>query len=213
MSEFSLYDALKQRILPAISFDKEEHVLPVAEALLKGGLRAIEITFRSSVTEKAIGLIRKNFDELCVGAGTILSTDQIGKAMNAGAQFGLSPGFNPSTCRYAKQMGFPFIPGVMTPSEIEVTNEMGYKILKLFPIEQIGGTGFLKAMQGPFDPWNIQFIPMGGVNSKNMNDYLQLKNVIAVGGSWIATKELMQEKRYNVIAENARKALGVNGEF
>jgi 2-dehydro-3-deoxyphosphogluconate aldolase/(4S)-4-hydroxy-2-oxoglutarate aldolase len=207
MNGFSLAEALSQKILPAITFDTEEHVLPVAEALLKAGLRVMEIPFRTAIAEKAIAALRKTFPEMYVGAGTLLTTGQLTKAVDAGAQFGLSPGFNQTVCNESKRIGFPFIPGVMTPSEIEFANELGYPILKLFPAGQIGAMSFLKAMQGPYEQLNVQFIPMGGVSIDNMSGYLALKNVIAVGGSWIATKELMEAKNYQAIENNVTEAL------
>jgi 2-dehydro-3-deoxyphosphogluconate aldolase/(4S)-4-hydroxy-2-oxoglutarate aldolase len=207
MSDFSLATALDQKILPAITFEAEEHVLPVAETLLTAGLRIMEIPFRTGITEKAIAAIRHTFPEMYVGAGTVLETGQLTRAVNAGAQFGLSPGFNQSVCNEAKRIGFPFIPGVMTPSEIEVAHQLGYTILKLFPAEQIGGISFLKAIHGPYRQLPVKFIPMGGVSIDNMVEYLKLKNVIAVGGSWMATKELMAAKNYKAIENNVFEAL------
>ncbi|MEO8414154.1 MAG: bifunctional 4-hydroxy-2-oxoglutarate aldolase/2-dehydro-3-deoxy-phosphogluconate aldolase [Ginsengibacter sp.] len=207
MPDFSLSIALEKKILPAVTFDNEENVLPVVETFLKAGLSLMEIPFRTGVAEKAITLIRNNFSGMYIGAGTLLSTDQLHKAINAGAHFGLSPGLNQSVCNEAKRLGFPFIPGVMTPSEMERADELGYTIQKIFPADQLGGVSFLKAMQGPYEQLGIQFIPMGGVNIQNMGAYLLLKNVIAVGGSWLASKELMRVKDYKAIADNIKAAL------
>jgi 2-dehydro-3-deoxyphosphogluconate aldolase/(4S)-4-hydroxy-2-oxoglutarate aldolase len=198
---------LSQRILPAVTFEKEEHILPVAEALVKAGLLTMEIPFRTGIASNAIELIRKKFPEINIGAGTLLSPSQVKEANNAGAQFGLSPGFNQQVCDESARYQLPFIPGVMTPSEIEIACSQGYTILKLFPAEQLGGLAFLKAMQGPYEQLKVQFIPMGGVNINNLKEYISLRNVIAVGGSWIATKELMNQKDYKTIEENARKAI------
>jgi 2-dehydro-3-deoxyphosphogluconate aldolase/(4S)-4-hydroxy-2-oxoglutarate aldolase len=202
MDAFYLTKVLKQKILPAITFDAMEHVLPVAEALLNAGLTVFEIPFRTKIAEEAIVLIRKTFPEMNVGAGTLLTTVQLKKAIDAGAPFGLSPGFNQTVCKEVNQYGFPFIPGVMTPSEIEQAYEMGFSIQKLFPAEQIGGPSFLKAMMGPYDQLGVKFIPMGGVNMENIEAYVKLKNVIAVGGSWMVTKELMTSKNYKAIELN-----------
>ncbi|MEO8764685.1 MAG: bifunctional 4-hydroxy-2-oxoglutarate aldolase/2-dehydro-3-deoxy-phosphogluconate aldolase [Ginsengibacter sp.] len=207
MSDFSLEGALNQKILPAIIFDTEESVLPVAETLLRAGLYIMEIPFRTGVAEKAIIAIRKRFPEMYVGAGTLLSAGQVQTAVNSGAQFGLSPAFNQTVCNEAKHLHLPFIPGVMTPSEIEFANELGYTILKLFPAEQAGGTGFLKAIQGPYEQLAVKFIPMGGVSIDNIKPYLELKNVIAVGGSWMVTKQLMATKDYKKIEKNVIEAL------
>src|SRR5262245_17534761 len=133
MTAFSFTKAWQQRILPAITFSSSEDALPVAEAVVKSGLRVMEIPFRTASAGKAVTAIRSISPELCVGAGTLLTIAQLLKAIQAGAQFGLSPGFNPTIYKEAHQAGFPFIPGVMTPSEIECAAEMGYTVLKLFP--------------------------------------------------------------------------------
>lgn len=207
MKRFELPEALKQKILPAVTFDAIKSALPVAEAILKGGLRVMEIPLRTDVALKAIALIRKSFPEMNVGAGTILNTVQLKKAVDAGAQFGLSPGFNQTIVNETKLIGFPFIPGVMTPSEIELACEQGFAIQKLFPAEQLGGVAFLKAMQGPYNQLKVKFIPMGGVSIDNIGEYTKLKNVIAVGGSWIASKELIKDKNYKAIKNNVIAAL------
>ncbi len=207
MGNFSVRDALRQRILPAVTFEKEVHVLPVADALMNAGLPVMEIPFRTTIAEKAVEAVRKLFPAMSIGAGTILSIEQLKRAMDAGAQFGLSPGFNRNVCMAAKENNFPFIPGVMTPSEIEGAVEMGFNVVKLFPAEQIGGVSFLKAMQGPYAQLELQFIPMGGVKLSNMHSYLQQKNVVAVGGSWLAPVELMEQKNYDAIRQNVMDAL------
>ncbi len=206
MNDF-LIKALQQKILPAIVFRNEEDVLPVAEAFLNGGLNVIEVPARTSVALNAVSAIRKKFPEMFVGAGTLLTTSLMSDAINAGAQFGLSSSLNTKVCGEAKQKKFPFIPGVMTPSEIELAYELGYDIQKLFPASQIGGASFLKAMLGPYDQLEIKFVPMGGINVSNMHEYHQLKNVIAVGGSWLASKQMMEEKNYKGIEETVKHAL------
>ncbi len=142
-----------------------------------------------------------------VGAGTLLSIKQVKQALDAGAQFGLAPGFNPSICKDALDNDFPFVPGVMTPSEIESAAALDFKILKLFPAAQLDGIHFLKALQEPYETLGMQFIPMGGVSLKNMHEYLQLKNVIAVGGSWLADRELISTKQFHKITERVKEAL------
>jgi 2-dehydro-3-deoxyphosphogluconate aldolase/(4S)-4-hydroxy-2-oxoglutarate aldolase len=207
MDKEFLTAVLSQKVLPAVTFEKEEHILPVAEAFVKAGLLTMEIPFRTAIASKAVALIRKNFPTINLGAGTLLTPLQVEEANNAGALFGLSPGFNQQVCNEAAKYKLPFIPGVMTPSEVELACQQGYTILKLFPAEQLGGLSFLKAMQGPYEQLKVQFIPMGGVNNTNLKEYISLPNVIAVGGSWIATKELMNKKEYTIIEDNARKAL------
>ena len=199
-------------MLPAVTFYSADEALPVAEAMLRGGLRVMEVTFRTAAAVEAIRIIRKNLPEMYLGAGTLLSVTQLKRAMDAGAQFGLAPGFNPAVCKIAIENNFPFIPGVMTPSEIESAAAMGFEILKLFPASQIDGVHFLKAMQEPYQSLQIMFIPMGGVSLINMNDYLNLKNVIAVGGSWLTKAEFIKAGQFDKITELVKEALlKING--
>jgi 2-dehydro-3-deoxyphosphogluconate aldolase/(4S)-4-hydroxy-2-oxoglutarate aldolase len=207
MANDFLNTALQQKILPAVTFLSAGEALPVAEAILKGGLYVMEITFRTSAAAEAINLIRKNLPEMYVGAGTLLSEIQLNQAVEAGAQFGLAPGFNPSVCNHAIKNNLPFVPGVMTPSEIERAAEMGFDILKLFPAAQLDGIGFLKALSEPYLQLQTKFIPMGGVSVHNMNEYLQQKNVIAVGGSWLTKEDLISEKKFDKITELVKEAL------
>jgi 2-dehydro-3-deoxyphosphogluconate aldolase/(4S)-4-hydroxy-2-oxoglutarate aldolase len=202
-----LTKALQQKILPAIVFYNEENALPVAEAFLAGGLNVIEIPVRTPVALNVISAIRKKFPDMHVGAGTLLKTETLDDAVNAGAQFGLSSSLNVTICNAASDKKFPFIPGVMTPSEIELAYDLGYDIQKLFPASQIGGVAFLKAMLGPYEQLNIQFVPMGGINNLNMHEYHALKNVIAIGGSWLASKKMMDAKDYKGIEATVKQAL------
>jgi len=198
---------LVKKILPAITFYDAVHAVPVAEALLAAGLNVMEVPLRTGEALKAIEAIRKAVPGMQIGAGTILNAHQLNNVIDAGAQFGLAPGFNPTIAKQALALNLPFIPGVMTPSEIELACEMGYTILKLFPAEQVGGPGFLKAMEAPYAQLNVRFIPMGGVNLGNLAAYTKLPNVIAVGGSWLVTKQLMDAKDYKTIEHNITAAL------
>ena len=207
MEDEILHNALSRKILPAVTFSSLDDVLPVAEAFRRGGLHVMEVTFRTHVAAEAIRIIRKNLPDLFVGAGTLLSVTQLKQAIDAGAQFGLAPGLNPSLCKSATEMHFPFIPGVMTPSEIELAAEMGFRILKLFPASQLGGVHFLKALQEPYQSLQIKFIPMGGITVGNMAEYLQLENVIAVGGSWLSNVEILKTKQFDKITEAVKEAL------
>jgi 2-dehydro-3-deoxyphosphogluconate aldolase/(4S)-4-hydroxy-2-oxoglutarate aldolase len=200
---------LKYKILPAVVFYDEEHVLPVAEAFLNAGLNVMEIPVRTFIAFDAINAVRKKFPEMFVGAGTLLTTGSISDAINAGAQFGLSSSLNTKVCNEATAKKFPFIPGVMTPSEIEHAYDLGYSIQKIFPAAQLGGKNFLKAMLGPYEQLDLQFIPMGGVNISNMHEYLQLKNVIALGGTWLASKELLSANNFTAVYNNAIEAMKI----
>jgi 2-dehydro-3-deoxyphosphogluconate aldolase/(4S)-4-hydroxy-2-oxoglutarate aldolase len=202
-----LYSALQQKILPAVTFNSTDEVLPVSDAIYQGGLRVMEVTFRTGVAAEAIQMIRKNFPDLYIGAATLLSASQINEAITAGAQFGLAPGYNPAVCDHAINMNFPFIPGVMTPSEAELAAEKGFPVLKLFPAAQVGGPAFLKALYQVYTQLQMKFIPMGGVSIDNMQEYLHQKNVIAVGGSWLASRELIFSSQYHVITERVTEAL------
>ena len=202
----------EKRVLPAVTFSSLHYVLPVAEAFLRGGMNIMEVALRTDTAIQAIGIIKANFPEMTIGAGTILNISQLQEAVEAGAEFGLSPSLNLNVVNEAMKLQFPFIPGVMTPSEIETAYNHGCTILKLFPVSSIGGISFLKAIQSPYAHLPFQFIPMGGINLENMNEYLSLKNVIAVGGSWLATESLMKAHDYQAIEKNSREALQVTGK-
>ena len=209
MQSFSFTTAFNSKILPAVTLENASDAVPVAEAFLEAGLNVMEIAFRTAAAADAVAAIRKSLPEMQTGAGTILLKSELQAAVDAGAQFCLSPGFNPFICKEAKAMNMPFIPGVMTPSEIELAVQDGFKVLKLFPAAQIGGPDFLKAMLGPYEQLGIHFIPMGGVKPGNMREYLAIKNVVAVGGSWLVTQELLSKKNYSVITKNVQDALAI----
>jgi len=195
------------KILPAVTLTQIAQAIPVTEALIAGGLKVMEIPFRTPVATEAIRTIRTAFPQLAIGAGTLLSAEQVEGAKRAGAQFGLAPGFNPEVVRAAKANDLPFIPGVMSPSEVEQALTMGCRLQKLFPAVPAGGIALLKALEGPYAHTGLQFIPMGGVSLHNMNDFLALPNVLAVGGSWLASKHLVAHGKYADIQRNVREAL------
>jgi 2-dehydro-3-deoxyphosphogluconate aldolase / (4S)-4-hydroxy-2-oxoglutarate aldolase len=197
----------KNRILPAITIENADDALPLAEALFKGGLEVMEIAFRTQAAAASIALIRKHLPEMMVGAGTLLHVDQILKAMDAGAAFGLAPGFNPRLCQFAIDHQFDMIPGVITPSEIENASDMGCRILKLFPISQFGGLELLKALNGPYGQLGLQYIPMGGIGEENFLEYLNVQNVIAVGGSWLTSGKWMETRNFQAIQEGVAQTL------
>ncbi|WP_316814174.1 bifunctional 4-hydroxy-2-oxoglutarate aldolase/2-dehydro-3-deoxy-phosphogluconate aldolase [Pedobacter heparinus] len=196
-----------EKILPAVTIDQPDKAILVAEALIAGGLNQLEITFRTSSTIKSITAIRENYPHLLVGAGTILTIEQLYQAKDSGAAFGLSPGLNPKIIAKADKINFPFIPGVMTPSEIELALALGCKLMKLFPAGNLGGIGMINALNGPYLHTGIQFIPMGGINVNNMNDYLSIGNVLAIGGSWLASEALVNQAAYARITANTKEAM------
>ncbi len=196
-----------KKLMPAVTVNEVDAALRLAEIYLENGLNVMEITFRTDVTEAAVQAIATEFPDFKIGAGTILSTDQVSDAVEAGAQFGLAPGLNPSVVKAARDHDLPFIPGVATPSEIEQALELGCKVLKFFPAEPMGGVATLKAFAGPYKHTGVKFIPMGGIDESNLNDYLELDSVIAVGGSWLAPSQLIQDRAFGQLSEVVKKSL------
>jgi len=199
--------ALAKRIVPVVVLDRAEQAEPLAEALLRGGLAVMEITFRTAAAAEAIRRIATRYPEICVGAGTLLTAEQIARAVDAGATFGLAPGFNPANVKRAQELGLPFVPGVMTPSEIEAAMALGLKTLKFFPAEAAGGAAVLKALAGPYAHTGVRFVPTGGISAKNMAGYLALPSVAAIGGSWMVEKALVNEGRWDEVERLTREAL------
>ena len=200
------------RIVPVLVLTSEQKALRLGELLLKHGLGAAEITFR---TKEAAGIIRSltsHFPELYVGAGTILNTDDLGRAFDSGARFAVAPGLNPRVVRAAVESGLPFAPGVCTPSEIEQACDLGCRFLKFFPAEAAGGVSMLKAMAAPYRHLGLKFMPTGGVTSKNAPEYLALGDVAAVGGTWLGKAADLEadewEKIETLIVEAAAIAKG-----
>ena len=193
-------------VIPVIAIESPAMAVPLADALTKGGLPVAEVTFRTEAAGKTIQILKKERPELLLGAGTILSVADLLRAKEYGAQFGVAPGFNPEIVRKAQEISFPFFPGVMTPTEIEKGLSMGIKCMKYFPSEASGGVKMLKAASSPFAHLSVRFIPTGGVNMGNLADYLQQRFVLAVGGTWIATKDMISGKKWDAIRENAQAA-------
>ena len=201
----TIFDQIARfRVVPVIAIESPDAALLLADALIEGGLPIAEITFR---TEAAAVVIRKMTQErpaLLVGAGTILTLDNLKSAIDSGAKFGVAPGFNPKIVEAAQKAGFPFVPGVCTPTEVEAALSSGCKVLKFFPAGAIGGMTMLKALLAPYGHTGVQFMPTGGVSPKNLGEYLATKGVIACGGTWIATKEDIAEGRWEQIAARCR---------
>ncbi|MEX1180810.1 MAG: bifunctional 4-hydroxy-2-oxoglutarate aldolase/2-dehydro-3-deoxy-phosphogluconate aldolase [Cucumibacter sp.] len=197
----------RRAIIPVIVINDAGDAEPLAEALLKGGIDVIEVTFRTAAAADAIAKIAKSFPDMLLGAGTVVTQDQARRAIDAGVSFGLAPGLNPETVKAVQKAGKLFVPGVMTPSEIEQGLSLGCKLLKFFPAELVGGVAFLKAMSGPYAAQGIRFCPTGGVGLDNMNDYLSLDIVFSVGGSWLATSKQIEEKDWVTITKQAKQAV------
>lgn len=197
----------RKRIVPVVVLDREEDAEPLAEALLAGGLDIMEITFRTAAAEGSIRRIAKAFPEILLGAGTLLEKDQILRAKDAGAVFGLAPGLNPANVALANECGLQFSPGIMTPSDLEQAMALGCKVLKFFPAELAGGVNMLKALAGPYGHTGVKFIPTGGVGSKNLTEYLKLPVVAAIGGSWMVDKALVAGGQWSEITRLTKEAL------
>jgi len=194
-------------VIPVIVIEDENDAEPLAEALLEGGLDVIEVTFRTAAAPQALVRIIRAFPEMLVGAGTVVTREQAQRCVDLGVSFGVAPGFNPETVRLFQDSDVPFIPGVLSPSEIEAAYGQGCSLLKFFPAGAAGGPKMLRALAGPYAPLGVRFCPTGGVNKDNMNDYLSMPSVFAVGGSWIASKGQIAEKQWQVITRQTREAL------
>jgi len=204
-------EELKSRIrnsgvIAVLVIENAEEAVPVARNLLEGGISAMELTLRTPAALEALKRIRSDVPQMLAGVGTILNTDQVKAVSAAGAEFGVAPGYNPRVVDAAKSAGLPFAPGVATATELEWAFEQGCRILKFFPAEPTGGIPFLKSLNGPYGYLGLQYIPLGGVNQDNLRDWLQQNFVIAVGGSWIADKELIAAQNWGEISRRAERA-------
>ncbi|GAA6982718.1 bifunctional 4-hydroxy-2-oxoglutarate aldolase/2-dehydro-3-deoxy-phosphogluconate aldolase [Helicobacter pylori] len=194
-------------IVPVVVVENIKDAVPLAQSLIEGGIQIIEVTLRSSCALEAIELIAKNVPKMHVGAGTILNPTQLEQAQNRGAEFLISPGLTIKLLEYAKKKDMPLIPGVSSSSEVMQALELGYNTLKFFPAEYCGGVKLLNAFNGPFK--GVKFCPTGGISVDNMRSYLDLENVLCVGGSWLTPKNLIQNKEWDKITEICKRALAL----
>ena len=192
-------------IVPVIAIDDAEKAVPLAKALVAGGLPVAEVTFRTAAGEAAIRAISREVPEMLVGAGTVLTHDQLDRALDAGARFIVSPGFNPDMVRYGLSKGALMVPGTATPGEMEQAMALGLEVVKFFPAEQNGGVAKLKALAGPYT--NLRWMPTGGVNTKNMMDYLGFDRIIACGGTWMVKKDLIEGEQWDEITRICKEAV------
>ena len=193
-------------VIPVIAIDSVAHALPLADALLAGGVPIVEITFRTAAAEAVIRLLAKERPALTVGAGTVLSPETVKTAAEAGARFAVAPGLNPRVVQAAQDLGLPFVPGIANPSDIEAGLELGCTLLKFFPAEALGGTRLLSALSAPYRHTGARFMPTGGVSPSNLEAYLKIDTVAAVGGTWIAKQKDMAAGRWDAIAQRCREA-------
>jgi len=200
---------LQQRLICVAVIDQPDDAVPLAEALLAGGLNCIEVTFRTATAAESIQRIRQQVPQIAIGAGTLLSAEQVQRAADAGAQFGVSPGLSESVLAEADQNDMPFFPGVMTPTEVGRALDLGCKHLKFFPAETAGGVKMLKALAGPFAHTGVKFVPTGGINAALLANYLAVPQVAAIGGSWMADRKLVKEKAWDKITALTAEAMKI----
>lgn len=194
-------------IVPVVVLNDKEKALPLAKALCDGGLPCAEVTFRTDAAEESIRIMSREFPDMLIGAGTVLSTEQVDRAVAAGAKFIVSPGLNPKVVTYCLEKNIPIIPGVVTPTEMEQAMELGLKIVKFFPAEPSGGLAMIKAVAAPYTM--LKFMPTGGINAKNVRDYLAYNKILACGGSWMVKGSLIDENRFDEIEAMCREAVEI----
>ncbi len=194
-------------IIPVIKINDASKAVPLAKALIDGGLAAAEVTFRTDAAEESIRAIAKAYPDMIVGAGTVLTIDQAERALKAGAKFIVSPGFNPKVVKWCLENGVTPLPGCTTPSEIEQALELGLKVVKFFPAEQSGGLAKIKAMSAPYG--NVKFMPTGGVSLDNVNEYLANKKILACGGSFMVKESYIDNENWDEITKLTKQSVDV----
>jgi 2-dehydro-3-deoxyphosphogluconate aldolase/(4S)-4-hydroxy-2-oxoglutarate aldolase len=198
-------------LVPVVQISRAEDALPLAEALLEGGLPCAEITFRTEAAAGSLALIRERYPEILLGAGTVLSTAQVDAALEAGAGFIVSPGTNPDVVSHARSRGAVVIPGICTPTEIELALKHRIDVVKFFPAETMGGVGTLKAFSGPYP--KVRYIPTGGIDGSKLADYLALPQVLACAGSWMVKPDLLASGEWGAVVRLVREAVGLVHEI
>ena len=200
-------DFSKIGIVPVIVLDDPKHAAPLGEILCKNGLPCAEITFRTEAAEESIKIMSREFPNMLMGAGTVLTIEQADRAINAGAKFVVSPGLNPKIVQHCLDESIPVVPGTQTPSEMERAMELGLNVVKFFPSEPAGGLAMIKAVAAAYV--NLRFMPTGGINAKNVKDYLAYNKIVACGGSWMVRKDMINAKEWDKIAFLVREAADI----
>lgn len=198
-------------IVPVVVLNRVEDAQPLAQSLINGGLPCAEVTFRTAAAEESIRSIAKKFPDMFVGAGTVLTTEQVDRAIGAGAKFIVSPGLNPKVVEYCLKNNYPIAPGIMTPTELEVALGFGLDVVKFFPAENAGGLKMIKAMSAPYTM--MKFMPTGGINATNVRDYLACDKILACGGSWMVKGDLVNAGRFDEIERLTREAADIVKEI
>ena len=193
-------------VIAVLVIDDVKDAVPLTHALLEGGVDIMELTLRTPAAVDALQEIKENVLEMVVGIGTVLTPDQVKQINTRGAAFGVAPGLNPHVVKTAQKEGLPFSPGIVTPSDIECAIELGCNVLKYFPAEPAGGLAYLKSMANPYTHLGLKYVPLGGLNQDNFRAYLEFPSILAVGGSWIARRDVIQKNDWKTITDNARQA-------
>ena len=204
--ENSLYDQIYQiGLIPVIAIENADHAVPLAEALIRGGIPAAEVTFRTAAGEEAIRRIAQNCPGILLGAGTVLNIDQCDRAVAAGARFIVSPGYNDELVAHCQDIGVPVFPGCTSPSELTKAVNAGLQVVKFFPAEQSGGLAAIQSLAPVFP--NLKFMPTGGINAKNLNDYLSCRHIVACGGTWMVKSAMIAAEHWDTITQLCREAV------
>ncbi|MBQ3786320.1 MAG: bifunctional 4-hydroxy-2-oxoglutarate aldolase/2-dehydro-3-deoxy-phosphogluconate aldolase [Lachnospiraceae bacterium] len=192
-------------VVPVVVLNDAKDAEPLAQALVEGGLPVAEVTFRTEAAEESIRIMSTKYPDMLVGAGTVLTKEQVDRAIGAGAKFIVSPGFDPEIVDYCLEKGYPVYPGIITPSELAQAVKRGLEVVKFFPAEQFGGVATIKALAAPYT--QVKFMPTGGVNAKNLPDYLGFNKIIACGGSWMVKGDLVKAGEFDKIKEMTAEAV------
>ncbi|MEZ8574251.1 bifunctional 4-hydroxy-2-oxoglutarate aldolase/2-dehydro-3-deoxy-phosphogluconate aldolase [Vibrio splendidus] len=192
------------KVIPVIAINRAEDAIPLGKALVENGMPCAEITLRTECAIEAIRIMRKEFPDMLIGSGTVLTNEQVDASIEAGVDFIVSPGFNPRTVQYCIDKGVAIVPGVNNPSLVEQAMEMGLRTLKFFPAEPSGGTGMLKALTAVYP---VKFMPTGGVSLKNVDEYLSIPSVLACGGTWMVPTNLIDEGKWDELGKLVRDAV------
>lgn len=198
-------------IIPVVVLDDAKDAEALGKALMEGGLPAAEVTFRTEAAEESIRIMAEKFPDMLVGAGTVLTTEQVDRAVAAGAKFIVSPGFNPKVVKYCIEKNIPVTPGTQTPSEMEQAIELGLDVVKFFPAEPAGGLNMIKAVSAPYTM--LKFMPTGGINAENVKEYLAFNKILACGGSWMVKKDMIKNGEFDKIKDMVAEAAAIVKEI
>ena len=198
-------------IVPVVVLEDTKDAEPLGKALCEGGLPCAEVTFRTDAAEESIRIMAEKFPEMLVGAGTVLTIDQVDRAVNAGAKFIVSPGLNPKVVAYCVEKGIPVTPGTANPSNVEQALEFGLDVVKFFPAEQAGGLAYIKAIAAPYA--GVKFMPTGGINANNVKEYLACNKILACGGSWMVKGNLIKAGEFDKITDLVKEAANIVKEI